>query len=76
MRRWRFLFRFAATDGVSEERRARALSLAVFGAEWRQGVIGPMLVTGTMNLAAAHHFAMTCCQGLVAAASACGYYRE
>ena len=48
-------FRFAATDGVSGERRARAL----------------MLVTATMNLWPPHTFAMTfIAQGLVAAVSA------
>ncbi len=42
-------FRFAATDGVSGERRARALSL-VMGGGVAAGIIGPMLVTATMNL--------------------------
>lgn len=63
-------FRFAATDGVSGERRARALSL-VMGGGVAAGVIGPMLVTGTMNLWPPHTFAMTfIAQGLVAALSA------
>jgi MFS family permease len=63
-------FRFAATDGVGAERRARALSL-VMGGGVAAGVIGPMLVTGTMNLWPAHTFAMTfIAQGAVAAVSA------
>lgn len=63
-------FRFAATDGVGVERRARALSL-VMGGGVAAGVIGPMLVTGTMNLWPAHTFAMTfLAQGAVAAVSA------
>lgn len=63
-------FRFAATDGVSRERRARALSL-VMGGGVAAGVIGPMLVTGTMNLWPPHTFAMTfIAQALVAVVSA------
>ena len=63
-------FRFAATDGVSGERRARALSL-VMGGGVAAGIIGPMLVTATMNLWPPHTFAMTfIAQGLVAAVSA------
>lgn len=63
-------FRFAATDGVSHERRARALSL-VMGGGVVAGVIGPMLVTGTMNLWPPHTFAITfIAQALVAAISA------
>ncbi|PLM45808.1 MFS transporter, partial [Klebsiella michiganensis] len=50
-------FRFAATDGVSGERRARALSL-VMGGGVAAGIIGPMLVTATMNLWPPHTFAM------------------
>ena len=42
-------FRFAATDGVVPARRARALSL-VMGGGVAAGIIGPMLVTGTMHL--------------------------
>lgn len=63
-------FRFAATDGVSPERRARALSL-VMGGGVVAGVIGPGLVTGTMDLWPPHTFAITfIAQGLVAAVSA------
>ncbi|HFK3991996.1 TPA: MFS transporter [Citrobacter freundii] len=63
-------FRFAATDGVSPERRARALSL-VMGGGVIAGVIGPMLVTGTMNLWSPHTFAITfIAQAIVAAMSA------
>ncbi|WKV51082.1 MFS transporter [Dickeya fangzhongdai] len=63
-------FRFAATDGVTKERRARALSL-VMGGGVVAGVIGPMLVTGTMNLWPSHPFAITfIAQALVAAISA------
>lgn len=63
-------FRFAATDGVTPERRARALSL-VMGGGVAAGVIGPMLVTGTMHLWPPHTFAMTfIAQSLVAAFSA------
>lgn len=51
-------FRFAATDGVAPERRARALSL-VMGGGVIAGVIGPMLVTGTMDLWAPHTFVVT-----------------
>ncbi|GAL58171.1 hypothetical protein EV102420_09_02030 [Pseudescherichia vulneris NBRC 102420] len=63
-------FRFAATDGVSPERRARALSL-VMGGGVIAGVIGPGLVTGTMDLWPPHTFVITfMAQGLVAAVSA------
>lgn len=63
-------FRFAATDGVGKERRARALSL-VMGGGVAAGVIGPMLVTGTMDLWPPHTFAVTfIAQALVAAISA------
>lgn len=63
-------FRFAATDGVTPERRARALSL-VMGGGVAAGVIGPLLVTGTMHLWPPHTFAMTfIAQSLVAAFSA------
>lgn len=64
-------FRFAATDGVPKERRARALSL-VMGGGVAAGVIGPTLVTGTMDLWPPHTFAITfLAQALVAALSAC-----
>lgn len=63
-------FRFAATDGVAKEHRARALSL-VMGGGVAAGVIGPMLVTGTMDLWPPHTFAVTfIAQALVAALSA------
>ncbi|ECY9878364.1 MFS transporter [Salmonella enterica] len=63
-------FRFAATDGVTSERRARALSL-VMGGGVVAGVIGPMLVTGTMNLLPPHTFVITfIAQALVATISA------
>ncbi|WBF46608.1 MFS transporter [Serratia rubidaea] len=63
-------FRFAATDGVDKARRARALSL-VMGGGVAAGVIGPMLVTGTMALWPPHTFAITyVAQALVAALSA------
>lgn len=63
-------FRFAATDGVAPERRARALSL-VMGGGVLAGVIGPMLVTGTMNLWPPYTFAITFLgQALVAVISA------
>ncbi|WP_039054799.1 MFS transporter [Enterobacter sp. Bisph1] len=63
-------FRFAATDGVAPERRARALSL-VMGGGVLAGVIGPMLVTGTMDLWPPHTFAITfIAQAFVAVLSA------
>jgi MFS family permease len=63
-------FRFAATDGISPERRARALSL-VMGGGVVAGVIGPGLVNSTMDLWPPHTFAITfIAQGLVAAVSA------
>ncbi|WP_313396740.1 MFS transporter [Atlantibacter hermannii] len=63
-------FRFAATDGVSPERRARALSL-VMGGGVLAGIIGPGLVTITMNLWPPHTFVITfVAQGGVAAISA------
>ncbi|WP_312559126.1 MFS transporter [Atlantibacter hermannii] len=63
-------FRFAATDGVSPERRARALSL-VMGGGVLAGIIGPSLVTTTMNLWPPHTFVITfVAQGVVAAISA------
>lgn len=51
-------FRFAATDGVSHERQARALSF-VMGGGVVAGVVGPTLVTGTMNLWPSHTFVIT-----------------
>lgn len=51
-------FRFAATDGVEKARRARALSLVMAGGV-AAGVIGPQLVTWTMDLWPAHKFAAT-----------------
>ena len=63
-------FRFAATDGVAPARRARALSL-VMGGGVAAGIIGPMLVTGTMHLWPTHTFAFTfLAQALVAALAA------
>ncbi len=63
-------FRFAATDGVAPERRARALSL-VMGGGVIAGIIGPMLVSGTMDLWPPHTFAVTfIAQALVAVISA------
>ncbi|MBD8454408.1 MFS transporter [Serratia rubidaea] len=65
-------FRFAATDGVDKARRARARALSlVMGGGVAAGVIGPMLVTGTMDLWPPHTFAITyVAQALVAALSA------
>jgi len=63
-------FRFAATDGVMPDRRARALSL-VMGGGVIAGVVGPMLVSGTMHLWPPHTFAVTfLAQALVAVISA------
>lgn len=63
-------FRFAAADGVEPKRRARALSLVMAGGV-AAGVVGPQLVTWTMNLWPAHIFAMTfLVQAAVAAVSA------
>ncbi len=63
-------FRFAATDGVARERHARALSL-VMGGGVAAGIVGPMLVTGTMDLWPPYTFAATyLAQALVAAVSA------
>ncbi len=63
-------FRFAAADGVSPARRARALSL-VMGGGVAAGVVGPQLVTHTMYLLPAHMFmASFLAQALVAALSA------
>jgi MFS family permease len=63
-------FRFAAADGVSPQRRARALSLVMAGGVGA-GVVGPQLVTWTMHLWPAHLFAATyLVQAAVAALSA------
>ena len=63
-------FRFAATDGVAPERKAQALSL-VMGGGVVAGIIGPQLVTHTMNLWPAHLYSATFfLQAIVAAVSA------
>ncbi|SDV50260.1 MFS transporter [Chitinasiproducens palmae] len=63
-------FRFAAADGVSPERRARALSL-VMGGGVAAGVVGPQLVTWSMDWWPPHAFAATfLVQAAVAAVSA------
>lgn len=63
-------FRFAATDGVAKGRRAQALSL-VMGGGVVAGVLGPMLVTSTMNLWQGNMFAVTfLAQAVVALLSA------
>ena len=63
-------FRFAAADGVEPNRRARALSLVMAGGV-AAGVVGPQLVTLTMDLWPPHRFAATfLVQALVAAVSA------
>ena len=63
-------FRFAAADGVAPARRARALSLVMAGGV-AAGVVGPQLVTWTMDLWPLHTFAITfLVQALVAALSA------
>ena len=49
-------FRFAATDGVAPERRARALSLVMAGGV-AAGVVGPQLVNITMDAWPPHQFA-------------------
>lgn len=51
-------FRFAAADGVDADRRPRALSL-VMGGGVAAGVLGPQLVTATLNVWPAHQFAAT-----------------
>ena len=62
-------FRFAATDGIAPAQRARALSL-VMGGGVAAGVIGPQLVTWTMNMWPLHMFAATfLMQAVVAALS-------
>lgn len=63
-------FRFAAADGVEPRRRARALSLVMAGGV-AAGVVGPQLVTWTMDLWPPHLFAATfLVQAMVAAVSA------
>jgi MFS family permease len=63
-------FRFAAADSVAPDRRPRALSAVMAGGVFA-GVIGPQLVTHTMNLWAPHLFAATFVgQAAVAAVSA------
>ena len=65
-----FSFRFAAAECVPPERRPRALSTVMAGGVFA-GVIGPQLVTHTMNLWPPHLFAATfLAQAGVAAASA------
>src|SRR5690606_27699762 len=63
-------FRFAAADGMEPKRRARALSLVMAGGV-AAGVVGPQLVTWTMDLWPLHTFAITyLVQAGVAAVSA------
>jgi MFS family permease len=63
-------FRFAAADCVPPERRARALSAVMAGGVF-SGVIGPQLVTYTMNVWLPYAFAATfLAQAAVAAFSA------
>lgn len=63
-------FRFAAADCVPQEQRSRALSFVMAGGVFA-GVIGPQLVTWTMNLWTQSTFAATfLAQGAVAALSA------
>lgn len=63
-------FRFAAADCVPPDRRPRALSLVMAGGIFA-GVIGPQLVTHTMDLWAPYTFAGTfLAQAAVAAVSA------
>lgn len=62
-------FRFAAADCVPPEKRANALSLVMAGGVFA-GVIGPQLVTHTMDLWPSYLFAATyIAQALVAALS-------
>lgn len=51
-------FRFAVADGVPTERRARAMSAVMAGGVFA-GVLGPQLVTFTMNLWLPYLFAAT-----------------
>ena len=63
-------FRFAAADGVEPSRRARALSLVMAGGVVA-GVVGPQLVTWTMDIWPQYPFAPTfLAQAAVAAVSA------
>ncbi len=63
-------FRFAAADCAAPDRRARAMSAVMAGGVFA-GVIGPQLVTHTMNLWSPHLFAATyLAQAAVAALSA------
>ncbi|MEP9380629.1 MFS transporter [Aquabacter sp. CN5-332] len=63
-------FRFAATDCAAPERRPRALSAVMAGGVFA-GVLGPQLVTYTMNLSAPYLFAATYIgQAVVAGVSA------
>lgn len=63
-------FRFAAADGVAPERRARALSLVMAGGV-AAGVVGPQLVSWTMDIWPPYMFAATyLAQTAVAAVSA------
>lgn len=63
-------FRFAATDGVAPERKAQALSL-VMGGGVAAGIVGPQLVTHTMELWPTHLYSATfLIQAIVAAISA------
>ncbi|HZH52676.1 MAG TPA: MFS transporter [Microvirga sp.] len=63
-------FRFAAADGVPAERRPRALSAVMAGGIFA-GVVGPQLVSYTMDLWPPHLFAATfLAQAAVAAVSA------
>ncbi|SMF71377.1 Predicted arabinose efflux permease, MFS family [Azospirillum oryzae] len=63
-------FRFAAADCTSAERRPRAMSVVMAGGVVA-GVVGPQLVTHTMNLWPPHLFAATyVAQAAVAAVSA------
>lgn len=63
-------FRFAAADCAPPERRSRAMSAVMAGGVFA-GIIGPQLVTHTMNLWLPHLFAATyLAQAAVAALSA------
>ena len=63
-------FRFAAADCVPPERRPRALSAVMAGGVFA-GVLGPQLVTHTMDLWPPHVFAVTClAQAVLAVACA------
>ncbi|MFV8781058.1 MFS transporter [Microbulbifer sp. SA54] len=63
-------FRFAAADAVAPERKAQALSMVMAGGV-AAGVVGPQLVTWTMDLWPQHLFAVTfLAQAAVAVVSA------